>query len=132
MIDNYIIFSLSNNCLNIIVFKGFSSNCTTSAQLLAFTISSVFKEVCGPFRVKRKVEVVTVVGGMSEQKQRRLLCGGTSNRKPVHVLVATPGRLCELIQDGEIPMFADLSGLRFLIVDEADRIVEDGHFAEVR
>lgn len=105
---------------------------------LAMQITSVMKEVCAPFRSMRKIEVVSVVGGMSEQKQRRQLCGGVnpSNssggyRKPVHVLVATPGRLCELIQDDTIPMFADMSGIRFLIVDEADRIVEEGHFPEV-
>ena len=46
-------------------------------------------------------------------------------------MVATPGRLCELIQDDSIPMFADMSGIRFLIVDEADRILEDGHFPEL-
>jgi hypothetical protein len=28
-------------------------------------------------------------------------------------------------------MFRDMSGIRFLIVDEADRIVEEGHFPEV-
>ena len=49
----------------------------------------------------------------------------------MHVLVATPGRLCELIQDDSIPMFADMSGIRFLIVDEADRILEEGHFPEL-
>ena len=56
---------------------------------------------------------------------------GASYVRPVHVLVATPGRLCELITDDSIPMFRDMSGIRFLIVDEADRIVEEGHFPEV-
>ena len=45
---------------------------------LAMQISSVIKELCGPFRALRKVEVVSVVGGMSEQKQRRQLCGGVN------------------------------------------------------
>ena len=57
---------------------------------------------------------------------------GASYVRPVHVLVATPGRLCELITDDSIPMFRDMSGIRFLIVDEADRIVEEGHFPEVK
>ena len=47
-------------------------------------------------------------------------------------MVATPGRLCELLLEEELAVFQDLSGLRFLVVDEADRIVEEGHFAEVR
>ena len=73
---------------------------------LAMQITTVIKEVCAPFRPHRKVEVVSVVGGMSEQKQRRLLVGAGRGggaggpRKPVHVLVATPGRLTELIQVG--------------------------------
>jgi superfamily II DNA/RNA helicase len=37
---------------------------------------------------------------------------GNTHHRPVHVLVATPGRLCELITDEEIPMFRDMSGLR--------------------
>ena len=45
---------------------------------LAMQISTVIKELCGPFRTLRKVEVVSVVGGMSEQKQRRQLCGGVN------------------------------------------------------
>ena len=60
-----------------------------------------------------------------------LSLSGVAHSRPVHILVATPGRLCELMTDDEIPMFRDMSGLKFLIVDEADRIVEEGHFPEV-
>jgi ATP-dependent RNA helicase DDX24/MAK5 len=106
---------------------------------LAMQITSVLKEVCSPFKSVRRVEVVNVVGGMSEQKQRRQLCWGSTGNKqstgpkarPVHILVATPGRLCELLQDEDIAVFRDMSSVRFLVVDEADRIVEEGHFPEV-
>lgn len=37
----------------------------------------VLKEVSAPFKAVRRVEVVVVVGGFSEHKQRRLLCGGS-------------------------------------------------------
>ena len=37
----------------------------------------------------------------------------------------------ELIEDDTITAFQDLSELRFLVVDEADRIMEEGHFSEV-
>ena len=68
------------------------------------------------------VRVVAVVGGMSQEKQRRQL-----SQSP-DVIVGTPGRLWEMIEarDG-IPSV----NLQFLVVDEADRMVEYGHFAEL-
>ena len=65
---------------------------------LALQISSVLREVCAQLRRLQplcRVEVVTIVGGMSEQKQRRQLSG---EGRPVHILVATPGRLCDMVQ----------------------------------
>jgi hypothetical protein len=78
--------------------------------------------------IKVSIEVVSIVGGMSEQKQRRQLAG---RGKPVHIVVATPGRLCEMFEDTDNVSFQDMSQLKFLVVDEADRIMEDGHYPEV-
>ena len=83
----------------------------------------------GQKRARVRIEVVSIVGGMSEQKQRRQLAG---RGKPVHVVVATPGRLCEMFEDPDNVSFQDMSKLRFLVVDEADRIMEDGHYPEVQ
>ena len=41
--------------------------------------------------------------------------------------MATPGRLWELVRLGE-PHLADLSRVCFLVLDEADRMVQQGHF----
>ena len=73
------------------------------------------------------VRVVPIVGGMAPQKQARLLKG-----RP-EVVVATPGRLWELMsQAAEAGAhLQDLSGLRFFVLDEADRMVEHGHFKEL-
>lgn len=100
---------------------------------LALQITAVIKEVCNSMRAidaafPCKINVVAVVGGMAEQKQRRLLSARSAY---VDIIVGTPGRLCELVQDDEIVVFQNMSRLRFLIVDEADRIVEEGHFPEV-
>lgn len=84
--------------------------------------------VAPPKRARVSIEIVSIVGGMSEQKQRRQLAG---KGKPVHIVVATPGRLCEMFEDPENVSFQDMSKLRFLVVDEADRIMEEGHYAEV-
>ena len=65
--------------------------------------------------------VAPIVGGISPAKQARLL-----GRQP-QVIVATPGRLWELMRLGE-PHLADLSRVAFLVLDEADRMVQQGHF----
>lgn len=61
---------------------------------------------------------------MSTQKQQRML-----SRRP-EIVVATPGRLWELIKEKHYHL-RNLRQLRCLVVDEADRMVEKGHFAEL-
>ncbi|KAG1877058.1 DEAD-domain-containing protein [Suillus tomentosus] len=70
------------------------------------------------------VSIAAIVGGMSAQKQRRILDRG------VDVLVATPGRLWDILEEDE-ELARQISRLRFLVLDEADRMVEAGHFAEM-
>ncbi|KAJ8585683.1 ATP-dependent RNA helicase [Rhizopogon salebrosus TDB-379] len=70
------------------------------------------------------VSIAAVVGGMSAQKQRRILDRG------VDVLVATPGRLWDILEEDE-GLAKQVSQLKFLVLDEADRMVEAGHFAEM-
>jgi len=71
------------------------------------------------------VGVAVVVGGMSVEKQIRLL-----NRRPA-IVVATPGRLWDVVKDGHHHL-ADLGKIRYLAIDETDRMVEKGHFAELQ
>ncbi|PIL23434.1 transporter [Ganoderma sinense ZZ0214-1] len=70
------------------------------------------------------VSVSAIVGGMSAQKQRRVLSRG------VDVLVATPGRLWDILQEDD-ELASQIESLRFLVLDEADRMIETGHFAEL-
>ncbi|KAG0232284.1 ATP-dependent RNA helicase [Actinomortierella wolfii] len=68
--------------------------------------------------------VVPIVGGMSIQKQTRQM-----DRNPA-ILVATPGRLWELISTN--PTYSErVKQARFLVLDEADRMLEQGHFEEL-
>ncbi|KAG2317750.1 hypothetical protein Bca52824_020872 [Brassica carinata] len=69
--------------------------------------------------------VVPIVGGMSSAKQERLLKG-----KP-EIVVGTPGRLWELMSAGEKHL-VELQCLSFFVLDEADRMVEGGHFRELQ
>ncbi|KAL1698553.1 P-loop containing nucleoside triphosphate hydrolase protein [Schizophyllum commune] len=70
------------------------------------------------------VSVAALVGGMSLQKQKRILGRG------VDVLVATPGRLWDVIQEDD-DLARNIKNLKFLVLDEADRMIEAGHFAEL-
>lgn len=70
------------------------------------------------------IKTAIIVGGMAPQKQNRLL-----NRRP-EIVIATPGRLWELIKERH-PHLLNLRQLRCLVIDEADRMVEKGHFAEL-
>lgn len=65
------------------------------------------------------VGVTAIIGGEEISFQRRHL------RRGVNVVVATPGRLLELIREGEIAF----DELRVLVIDEADRLLALG-FAE--
>ncbi|GIL99897.1 hypothetical protein Vretimale_4959, partial [Volvox reticuliferus] len=80
------------------------------------------------------VRVAAIVGGISDPKQARLLAA-----RPA-VLVATPGRLWDLMcrppsTDRNGPLaaahLADLNCLSFLVLDEADRMVAQGHYKEL-
>nr|XP_046268391.1 ATP-dependent RNA helicase DDX24 [Scatophagus argus] len=70
------------------------------------------------------IKTAIVVGGMAQQKQRRML-----KRRP-EIIIATPGRLWDLIKEKH-PHLLNLRQVRCLVIDEADRMVERGHFAEL-
>ncbi|ORX35309.1 P-loop containing nucleoside triphosphate hydrolase protein [Kockovaella imperatae] len=71
-----------------------------------------------------RISVGSVVGGLSAQKQKRIVERGCD------ILVATPGRLWDLIQ-ADNSLGAGVVGLKYLVIDEADRMIENGHFAEL-
>ncbi|OWM74374.1 hypothetical protein CDL15_Pgr013278 [Punica granatum] len=71
------------------------------------------------------IRVVPIVGGVAPQKQERLL-----KARP-EVVVGTPGRLWELMSGGEIHL-VELHSLSFFVLDEADRMIENGHFRELQ
>eukprot|EP00656_Telonema_subtile_P016670 TRINITY_DN18824_c0_g1_i2.p1 TRINITY_DN18824_c0_g1~~TRINITY_DN18824_c0_g1_i2.p1 ORF type:complete len:413 (+),score=152.70 TRINITY_DN18824_c0_g1_i2:92-1330(+) len=70
------------------------------------------------------LQVAVVMGGMSQQKQERIL-----SHRPA-VVVGTPGRMWELMSNEE-PHLSQLDKLCCLVLDEADRLVETGHFVGV-
>ncbi len=63
-----------------------------------------------------KGKIASCVGGMDPRAERRALARGT------HVVVGTPGRLRDHIERGGL----DMSGLRAVVLDEADEMLDFG------
>ncbi|KAF2136228.1 uncharacterized protein K452DRAFT_237847 [Aplosporella prunicola CBS 121167] len=84
-----------------------------SAHLTALCSSGTFD---GP-------SIATLTGGLSVQKQQRLL-------EYADIVIGTPGRLWEVIGQGH-GLLKRFKKIKFLVVDEADRLLSEGHFKEV-
>lgn len=84
-----------------------------SAHITALCSTGVFD---GP-------SIATLTGGLSLQKQQRLL-------RDADIVIGTPGRLWEIISGGQ-GIGRLLKQIKFLVVDEADRLLSEGHFKEV-
>jgi len=63
-----------------------------------------------------------IFGGVSQKPQVQSL------RKGIDVLVATPGRLLDLIQQG----YVDLNHVEFFVLDEADRMLDMGFIRDIK
>ncbi len=63
-----------------------------------------------------------VYGGVSEKPQIKALGAGTD------ILVATPGRLLDLMNQGHI----QLKNVEFLVLDEADRMLDMGFIRDIK
>ena len=67
------------------------------------------------------LEAVCVYGGVQKEEQRRAL-------KSASIVVATPGRLNDFINEGEV----DLGGIGYLVLDEADRMLDKGFEEDIK
>ncbi|MEO8686421.1 MAG: DEAD/DEAH box helicase, partial [Devosia sp.] len=98
---------------------------TTRALILAPTrelavqIDEAIRKFAGS---KMALSTVLVLGGVSRYHQVQRIAKG------VDVVVATPGRLKDLMDDGKIK----LNETRWLVLDEADRMLDMGFIAPVR
>jgi len=66
--------------------------------------------------------IAAVFGGVSERPQIKALHSGAD------LVIATPGRLLDLVGQG----YGDFSALRFLVLDEADRMLDMGFIPQIR
>ncbi|XP_022921246.2 ATP-dependent RNA helicase DDX24 [Onthophagus taurus] len=70
------------------------------------------------------IRIAVVVGGMSVEKQERILSKGPE------IVIATPGRLWNLLEEGNQHL-NQIDNIKFLAIDETDRMIEKGHFQEL-
>lgn len=96
--------------------KGVQALVLTPTRELAMQVSEA---ISGFATHLRGLNVVTVYGGASFLPQRAALKAGAQ------VVVGTPGRIIDHLERGTL----DLSGIRFLVLDEADEMLRMG-FAE--
>jgi ATP-dependent RNA helicase DeaD len=68
-----------------------------------------------------KLKVLPVYGGEPIQRQIRALAGG------IHIIVGTPGRIIDLLKRGIL----NLSSVKTLVLDEADRMLDMGFIEDI-
>lgn len=66
---------------------------------------------------------LTLLGGVDFEQQKKQL-----DQRPIDILVATPGRLIDFIEQKEIY----LDQLEFLVIDEADRLLDMGFIPAIK
>ena len=70
----------------------------------------------------KKIRCVSIIGGAGYKKQADAL------RTGAHIIVATPGRLMDFMQQGAV----DFSQLTTLVLDEADRMLDMGFLPSIK
>ncbi|KAH7926204.1 DEAD-domain-containing protein [Leucogyrophana mollusca] len=71
---------------------------------------------------------VAVFGGVDKAPQIKTLANGNKDGKTTRIVVGTPGRILDLVNDGA----CDLSQVNYLVLDEADRMLDKGFENDIR
>ena len=109
---------LSRKPANGIQASGIQALILTPTRELALQIHEVATTLAASVGVRS----VVVVGGMSETDQLKKL------KKGAHIVIATPGRLCDFLDR----RLVDLSHVRWLVLDEADRMLDLGFLPAIK
>lgn len=98
--------------------SGIQSIIMVPTRELAVQIQDVFMNLCR----KTKVKPFAVFGGVDQDKQIQTLLKG------VDILIATPGRMFDLISQKAI----DVRQVKILILDEADQMLAKGFLDDIQ
>jgi superfamily II DNA/RNA helicase len=90
----------------------------TPTRELCLQVKEEFVKLGRPLRFK----TVAVYGGASVSTQREELLDAKYHRQVVDIVVGTPGRLQHFVEERTL----DLGQIQFLILDEADRMLDEG------
>jgi superfamily II DNA/RNA helicase len=85
-------------------------------------LAAQVRETLLPLAQVRRRRVATVYGGTNIARDQQRL------RKGIDILVATPGRLADLVERGD----CDLREVELVVLDEADRMADMGFLPEVK
>lgn len=96
--------------------RGIQALILSPVRELALQIADAVRALGGP-----KLRVTALYGGQPIERQL------TALRSGVQVVVATPGRLLDHMSRGSVK----LDGVRFLVLDEADRMLDMGFLPDV-
>lgn len=91
---------------------------------LAFQVRDEINKICEHTNVK----TCCIIGGLSLDKQLRTL-----RKLRPEVVIATPGRIYDIVQSDSVEHLnvQSIASIRTLVIDEADRMVQKGHFEEM-
>ncbi|KAI1824272.1 ATP-dependent RNA helicase MAK5 [Xylaria intraflava] len=87
---------------------------------LAHQLTDHIKNLCNG--LANSPYVCSITGGLSVQKQQRQLA-------KADIVIGTPGRLWEVLSSSA-EIMGSFKGIGYLVVDEADRLLTEGHFKE--
>jgi ATP-dependent RNA helicase RhlE len=85
-------------------------------------LAAQIEESFGAYARYLKLRHLVIFGGVKQNPQV------TALRRGVHILVATPGRLLDLVGQGYI----HLGQVQFFVLDEADRMLDMGFIHDIR
>ena len=89
---------------------------------LAHQLTAHLRELCSDPRHSSPI-IATLTGGLSLLKQQRLVANAD-------IIIGTPGRLWEIISNSP-EIQRSIRQIKYLVLDEADRLLSTGHFQEV-
>ncbi|KAI1268160.1 DEAD/DEAH box helicase [Xylariaceae sp. FL1019] len=87
---------------------------------LAHQLTDHIKNLCNG--LPSSPYICSVTGGLSVHKQQRQLA-------KADIVIATPGRFWEVLSSSA-DLMASFRGIGYLVIDEADRLLTEGHFKE--
>lgn len=98
--------------------KGIRAVIVAPTRELAIQVFEQIDKLC---KTALKLKAACIYGGTNKDEQRRSLQGA-------NIIVATPGRLKDFMSDSTI----DVSKTRYLVLDEADRMLDKGFEDDIK